>query len=244
MLIATRHSYLTLYLQAKINSTRPPENYHTTAPGNVLCVRLAAKSLISAVANSSAAYNVLYSTRDSHNHSSWAVTTLFIPLSQIKTNSTTPALLSYQIPYDSADLDASPSYALYADPTTYALSIADVSAALGRGWYVNVPDYEGPLASFTAGLNSAHATLDSIRAALSTTNSGLTSKARIAIWAYSGAALASEWATEIQPEYMSDFDFRGAALGGLPPNILEVMKTVTGGPFAGLFPSALVGLTS
>jgi hypothetical protein len=56
--------------------------------------------------------------------------------------------------------------------------------------------------------------------------------------------VASEWAAEIQPEYMHEFNFRGAALGGLPPNILEVIDTVTGGPFAGLVPSALLGLTS
>jgi hypothetical protein len=62
---------------------------------------------------------------------------------------------------------------------------------------VNVPDYEGPLASFTAGLMSGYATLDSVRAALNCGEIlGLSPKARYAMYGFSGGALAAEWAAE------------------------------------------------
>lgn len=39
---------------------------------------------------------------------------------------------------------------------------AEVERGLGQGWFVNVPDFEGPLAAFIAGPQEGHATLDSI----------------------------------------------------------------------------------
>lgn len=94
-------------------------------------------------------------------------------------------------------LDASPSYALYGSDGTS--SLADVSTGLGNGWFVNVPDYEGPLASFTAGVLSGHSTIDSVRAVFHARKTlGLAKDARYAMWGYSGGALASEWAAELQ----------------------------------------------
>ena len=147
------------------------------------------------------------------------------------------ALLSYQIPYDSADVNSSPSYALYGGGEP------DISAALGRGWFVNVPDYEGPLASFTAGVQSGHATLDSVRAVLSS-GFGLSAVARYAMWGYSGGSLATEWAAELQAQYAPELNFSGAALGGLTPNVTSVIQSVNGTFVAGLVPSGILGLLS
>lgn len=135
-----------------------PAGFETTVPGAVLRVRAAPGNLTAIYGNSSAAYNILYRTTDSRYNASWAVTTLLEPVS-----SDGSALLSYQVPYDSADLDASPSYALYEPflgmgPVGYG----DVQSALACGWYVNIPDYEGPLASFGLGVQAGHATLDSV----------------------------------------------------------------------------------
>lgn len=165
-------------------------------------------------------YNILYRTTDSQYKPTWAVTTLLIP-NNTQYNSS-DKLLSYQIPYDSADLNASPSYSMYAG------GLPDVTAALGRGWYVNVPDYEGPLASFTAGVMSGHATIDSVRAVLSSGFGLAPNGTKYALWGYSGGALASEWAAELQVQYASELNFAGAALGGLTPNITTVMEAVTG----------------
>jgi hypothetical protein len=215
-----------------------PENYQFAAPGAILRTRKAPGNLTTVIGNCSAAYNILYRTTDSHYQPSWAVTTLLVPLTAAsKRGSGGEALISYQIPYDSADVDASPSYALYSE------GISDLPAALGRGWYVNVPDYEGPLASFTAGVQSGHATLDSVRAVLSS-EYGLSSEARYAMWGYSGGALASEWAAELQVQYAPELEFSGAALGGLTPNITSVLYSVSGSIYVGLVPSGLLGLAS
>lgn len=215
-----------------------PHGYETKIPGSVLRIRHAPGNLTELVSNASAAYNIVYRTTDSQYRPSWAVTTVFVPLNP--RHSKNSSLLSYQIAYDSHDIDASPSYAMYSSPPT------DVSLALEEGWFVNVPDYEGPLASFTAGVQSGHATLDSIRSFLDShaTFDFKTSSSSIALWGYSGGALASEWATELQGQYAPELAISGAAFGGLTPNITNVMYTVSGTYSAGLVPEAVLGLAS
>src|SRR6478609_5117157 len=94
-----------------------PEGYENKEPGTVLRLRPAPGNLTRITGNSSATYNILYRTTDSQYKPTWAVTTLFVP--KLGANSTAAtlfsqsALLSYQVPYDSADVDASPSYAVY-----------------------------------------------------------------------------------------------------------------------------------
>ena len=106
-----------------------------------------------------------------------------------------------------------------------------------------MPDYEGPLASFTAGVQSGHATIDSIRAVLNS-GFGLRPDARYAMYGYSGGALASEWAAELQVQYAPEMAFAGAALGGLTPNVTSVIESVNGGPSADLIVNGVLGLTS
>lgn len=213
-----------------------PSNFELAVPGQILRIRPARGNLTTVQTNSSEAYNILYRTTDSQYQPTWAVTTLLVPNNTVYGSS--DKLLSYQIPYDSADLDASPSYAMYSG------QLADVTAALGRGWYVNVPDYEGPRASFTAGVMSGHATIDSIRAVLSSGFGLAPNGTKYAMWGYSGGALASEWAAELAVQYASELDFAGAALGGLTPNITSVLSAVSGTATAGLIPAGILGLAS
>ncbi|CCG83943.1 protein of unknown function [Taphrina deformans PYCC 5710] len=209
----------------------PPVGYETAAPGSILRVRVAPGNL-SSLFNASAAYHILYRTTDSQYRPTSAVTTLFVP--RLANGS---KLLSYQIPYDSANVDAGPSYALYGG------NQADIRAGLGRGWYVTSPDYEGPLASYTAGVLSGHATLDGVRAVLAA-GFGLGPDATYAMAGYSGGALASEWAAELQQAYAPELSFAGAALGGLTPNVTSVMAALDGTLTAGIIVSAIIGLAT
>ncbi|CZT22934.1 related to lipase 1 [Ramularia collo-cygni] len=213
-----------------------PANFELAAPGQILRIRAAKGNLTTVQTNSSEAYNILYRTTDSQYKPTWAVTTLLIPNNTVYGSN--DKLLSYQIPYDSADVDASPSYAMYAG------ELSDVGAALGRGWWVSVPDYEGPKASFTAGVMSGHATIDSVRAVLSSGFGLSPNGTKYAMWGYSGGALASEWAAELQVQYASELEFAGAALGGLTPNITSVLTAVSGTVTAGLVPAGILGLAS
>ncbi|KAJ2992463.1 hypothetical protein NUW58_g2160 [Xylaria curta] len=222
-----------------------PAGYENTEPGTVLRVRPAPGNLTDIIGNSSAIYNVLYRTTNSQYKPAWAVTTMLVP--ELGPDSTAArifnqaALLSYQVPYDSVNVDASPSYSLY---STNAGAI--LGTALGLGLFISVPDYEGPLASFTAGVTSGYATIDSVRAVLSLDLGLNTSSPRVAFWGYSGGALASEWAAELAVQYAPDLSeiFVGAALGGLTPNATSVLESITGTYAAALAPLGLIGLTS
>lgn len=243
-----------LHQRATSNGGLPPSNdpwysapvgYEDTEPGTVLRVRLTPGNLTETTPNCTASYNVLYRTTDSQYRPAWAVTTFFVP--ELGPESTAQltfdqsSLLSFQVPYDSADVDASPSYYIYKTQ-----SIAPLGTALGLGLFVSMPDYEGPLASFTAGVFSGHATIDSIRAILSLDLGLNTTSPRVALWGYSGGALASEWATELQVQYAPELakTIVGAAIGGVTPNVTSVLESVSGYELAGLAPSSILGLTS
>ncbi|KAK9772011.1 putative Triacylglycerol lipase [Seiridium cardinale] len=222
-----------------------PDGYENTTPGTVLRVR-DNPSTSALVPNSSAAYNILYRTTDSNYQPSWAVTTLLIPavLSNTTHNFTggvaPGSLLNFELAYDSASVDMSPSYTFYTgrlDPS--------IPTALGLGWYVNVADYEGPLASFASGIQSGHATIDSTRAALDP-RFGISSDAKYAIWGYSGGALAGEFAAELQEQYAPEMQFAGVALGGLTPNsnFTNFIAINNEGPEVSLLINAILGLAS
>ena len=139
---------------------------------------------------------------------------------------------------DSPNIDDSPSYDTYFTSVDPAIPIG-----LGRGWYVNLPDYEGPLASFTAGVQSGHATIDSIRAVLNS-GFGLHNQTKYAMYGYSGGAAASEWAAELQVQYAPEMTFAGMAIGGVTPNVTSVIKSIDGTQFAEVNIGGALGLTS
>ena len=214
-----------------------PAGFEDAVPGEVLRLRQAPGNLTAVYNQSSAAYHILYRTTDSNYNASWAVTTLLVPK---HTNGS--ALLSYQIPYNTPDVDGSPSYALDQPYFSEGLVNSDIQTALGLGWYVNIPDFEGPLAAFGLGVQEGHATLDSVRAALNT-GFGLSDDVRYAMWGYSGGSIASEWAAELQVQYAPELNFAGVALGGLVPNFTSVLDSASGQWWSGLLPAALLGST-
>lgn len=215
-----------------------PAGFESAKPGAVLRVRPAPGNLTDIYSNSSSAYNILYRTTDSRYNPAWAVTTLFEP--NVANSS---ALVSYQIPYDTDFLDASPSYSLYQPFSPLGdNAYVDIQNMLGAGWAVVTADYEGPRAAFGNGIQAGHATLDSIRAVLNSGH-GCRKDGPYALWGYSGGSIASEWATELQAQYAPELNISGAALGGLVPKV-EVVSQLSGTIWAGLFPLMVVGITS
>ncbi|KAK1452547.1 lipase 5 [Colletotrichum melonis] len=225
-----------------------PLDIEASPPGAVLRIRTD-PSNVTSVLNCSAAYNILYRTTDAGLRASWAVTTLLIPHHEVlaTTNGTHVArLLSYQIPYNTADPDASPSHLL---STLYATAASPAPAdyiahALARGWYVSVPDFEGPNAAFFAGPQSGFAVLDSIRAVLSQSKLACWTDARYTMWGYSGGSFASFWAAELQASYAPDVKFVGMAIGGMPSNVTHALQQLSGTAAAGFVPSILLGVTA
>ncbi|CAO3690933.1 unnamed protein product [Umbelopsis ramanniana] len=225
----------------------PPSGYENAALGSILRTRpvpnsLAAFSLLPQ--NIAAAYQILYRTSDSSGNAQATVTTVIEPH-----NANASRVLSYQVAEDSAWEACAPSYVLQKGSSLSGVAtqaeLLVMDAALSRGWYVVTPDYEGPNASFTAGLQAGHATLDSIRAVLASKNvTGVNPNADVALWGYSGGALASGWAAELQPTYAPELRILGAALGGTPVDLNATLNAVNKGPFVGLVPAGILGLAS
>lgn len=231
---------------------RAPAGWESTEPGAVLRFRAAPGNLTSAVLhNASATYNILYRTTDSHHQPSWAVTTLFIPNVESISPSGSRALLSYQFAYDSANVDSSPSYGLYyqlaqPDPTLGVPSDTSlIDLLLGNGWYVNAPDFEGPLAAFGAQIQAGHATLDAQRAVLSLPQNSSPIKAdgiTLALWGYSGGSIATAAATELQVQYAPELSIAGAAIGGAVANFSADIDYINGSAISGDVVSLILGL--
>ncbi|KAH8553244.1 secretory lipase [Umbelopsis sp. PMI_123] len=225
----------------------PPTGYESAPLGSILRTRpvpnqLAAFSLLPQ--NIAAAWQILYRTSDSSGNAQATVTTVIQPH-----NANASRVLSYQVAEDSAYEACAPSYSLQKgtslDGIVSQAELLFMDAALSNGWYVVTPDYEGPNGSFTAGLQAGHATLDSIRAVLASNNvTGVNANADVALWGYSGGALASGWAAELQPSYAPDLRIIGAALGGTPADLNATLNAVNKGPFVGLVPAGILGLAS
>lgn len=229
--------------------TAPP-GFEAAAPGTVLRIRQAQFDPTTIYNASTSAYTILYRTTNSLYQPSWAVTTLFIPSTPTQ-NFSDNAILSYQIPYNTANPDQVPSYLLANPAFTTGLVQSDINTALSYGWYVNVPDFEGPLAAFASGVEEGHATLDSIRAVLSSPPANLTlpspsfsNTTRVALWGYSGGSLASEWAAELAEQYAPDLQLHGMAIGGVVPNVTAIIAAIDATPAAWLIPNLLLGLTA
>ncbi|KAK3370552.1 secretory lipase-domain-containing protein [Podospora didyma] len=254
---------------------RAPDGWETTQPGAVLRIRQHAYNTTPfAVRNVADTFQVLFRSTDSQKNATWGVTTVFIPI-QPRCNITTTAstnsssnnntsssgpsssgssnsgssnctqpILSYQLPYDTSCLDASPSFGLqWGEP------YGEIAVALSRGWWVSVPDYEGPLASYGANIVGGYITIDSVRAVLSIANAShynlsLQNSPRVALWGYSNGASATEAAVELAAEYAPALQIAGAAIGGLSPNVAAAGPQLSQTQVAGLLVQGLIGVTS
>lgn len=224
----------------------PDDDFHVFPSGTILRWRRSAQVPAFALfkIDIEASYQLLYRTSDTHGNPIATVVTVLVPH-----DAANDKLLSYQIYEDSACVDCAPSYTIqYLSNPSGIISQVDmltIVTALNEGWTVAIPDYEGPTAAFTAGILAGQATLDAIRAALhSEYITKLNSNSTVALWGYSGGSIPSAWAIALQPSYAPELHIAGAALGGVIQNITEVAITVNKGPFVGLIPAGILGLSS
>jgi Secretory lipase len=162
----------------------------------------------------------------------------------------TPSVLSYQSFYDSLSTEDDPSYAISGgDPTGGEIAQVEsvlISPALLAGETVVIPDTEGEEADFSAGPVYGYNTLDSLRAALSSPATGLTSTTKIGLAGYSGGAIATEWAAQQAPTYAPEInsDIVGAAMGGVLVDPAHNLKYIEGSSsWASVIPMSLDGLS-
>jgi hypothetical protein len=186
------------------------------------------------------AWQVLYRTKDTLGRPIATVATIIVPPTPWAGQGPRP-LVSYQTAIDSLGTQCNPSYRFRAG--TEKEEIAVLPAALAEGWAILVSDYEGPRMAYTAGKLAARTALDGVRAAERFKADGLAGrKTPVGFWGYSGGGQATAWTAEQQPSYAPKLNVKGFAEGGVPPNVGQVARQIDGGPFAGVFFAASVGL--
>lgn len=226
-----------------------PEGWEAAKPGDILRTRVHAYPTIN-IRNAIDTFQVLYRTEDTLSNASWSVATVFIPKSHkncldpqspaYNVSSCSHAIVTYEVPSDSADPDAAPSYLLQMREP-----YGEMRDMLARGWFVLVPDYEGPQASFCAGVQSGHATLDAARAVLRIAGQfGLRmDKVKLGMWGYSGGAFAAEFAAELAAAYAPELTIDASVIGGSAPNLTTVDERMNRRDTAGLVVTSILGIT-
>ncbi|CEN59406.1 hypothetical protein ASPCAL01856 [Aspergillus calidoustus] len=213
------------------------DSWKTLPPGEILKNRsITLPSIFPGTESPLTAHQLLFVTRNGSNHPTTSVTTVIRPQ-----NANPSRLLSYQIAYDSPDVNCSPSFGLqkgahknakawnFGQMTLILPYLMSNNGPLGKRPFINVPDYEGNNAAFTVGPQSGYHTLDSIKAALNSQEyTGIDPKARAVMFGYSGGGLASEWASELHAHHAPDLNIVGAAIGGPPPNVTNTYIHVNG----------------
>lgn len=115
-----------------------------------------------------------------------------------------------------------------------------------QGYNLVIPDTEGQTADFAAGPEYAFTTLDSIRAATRSAETGMHSDTAIALMGYSGGAIATNWAAALAPGYAPEVNGKlvGFAEGGLLVDPAHNLKYVDGSlVWSGVIPMAVIGVS-
>jgi hypothetical protein len=192
------------------------------------------------------AWQLLYRTLDYRWRAMATVTTVVAPV-----DSPPKGIVSYQIAEDASAADCAPSVELAStnDASTLAnqgylaVDALNIDALVAQGFAVSIPDYEGPNSDFGAGYQPGYAILDGLRAAESFAPLGLAGTSTpAALWGYSGGALASGWAAEVQPTYVPNLNLRGVAVGGFPTQVPQIFSQVEKTVFSGLLVGVIPGM--
>ena len=215
-----------------------PPGSDASAPGTVLRSRpVTVKGLGLPVPVD--AQQFLVRSTDAKGEATTAVGTLMVPTTHYHQGPR--PLVSYQPATDSLGDQCNPSYTLRVGTEKELGLMMD---ALQQGWAVVVTDYEGPDNAFAAGRMAGHAVLDGIRGAEALPGTGLAGPGTpVGLWGYSGGALASSWAAELQPAYAPELHVQGVASGGTPSDLIAAARQIDGGPASGLTLLASVGIT-
>jgi hypothetical protein len=191
------------------------------------------------------AWQVQYKTLDTHDAPTADVATVLVPLLPWLGSGPRP-LLSYQTAEDGVGSKCAPSYALRAGlgslPSNSEAETGLIALALLKGWAVVAPDYEGPNSAFLGAAGEAHGVLDGVRAARAFGPAGVQASAPLALWGYSGGALASDLAAQAQPSYAPELQFVGVALGGVVSDLRATLLAFSGGPVGGALVVGFVGV--
>ncbi|HOE17062.1 MAG TPA: lipase family protein [Syntrophorhabdaceae bacterium] len=141
---------------------------------------------------------------------------------------------------DSLGTRCTPSY----NYARYGFTIEEpqiTDVMLHKGYAVLVPDHEGPMMAYAEGTMAAHAILDSVRGLKRFTQTNL-AQSPLAMVGYSGGAIATGWAAQLQPYYAPELSFVGAIAGGTPTDFNLLEKTMNHTIGGGLYKAGILGI--
>ena len=224
----------------------PPTGYEDAELGSILRIRKPESPLavITLELDLQEVYQILVRSEDTFHQPNAVVATVLVPY-----NADPGKLVSYQMAEDTASPNCAPSYAMQVDSPaltwiTLQVELPLVIPLLDEGYFVVVPDYEGPKAAFIAGYQTGHAVLNCIRGALNLGSQiGLNSDAEVVLTGYSGGGFAVAWAAALHPTYAPELTILGGAMGGIPVEPIETAKHTMGTLFAGFIVAAVLGLS-
>lgn len=190
------------------------------------------------------AWQIRFKTRNTTGAPSAYLTTVLVPR-RAWTGAGPRPVLSYQMPEDGVGLKCAPSWVLtqgLAAPTNTTPDAQTVAAAVDRGWTVVVPDYQGPDSAWLGADGQARGVLDGLRAARAFAPAGIDPRAPIGVWGYSGGAIASSTAAQLQPTHAPELPIVGVALGGNNASIREGLRAFDGSVVGGAVVIGTIGL--
>ncbi|KAG6095769.1 hypothetical protein E4U30_002053 [Claviceps sp. LM220 group G6] len=226
-----------------------PENLAEIRPGTILRHRKPPAPIAAFRVdrqNLKDTHQILYRTTDNFGNATATVLTVMVPF-----NADYGKVVSQQTAEDSANRNCAPSYTMQLASEEGGIlgtiegevELILMDGFLNEGWIVVMPDYEGPEGQFLAASMAGHAVLDGVRALLASTNiTGIKNNANVALNGYSGGAIATAFASELQPSYAPELKIVGASIGGPVPDILTAIKSMNKGIFSGLIPVGVQGL--
>jgi hypothetical protein len=223
---------------------RPPTNLANHQVGSILRSRSIDAEVLGLPLGSWAT-EILFRSVDAQGQPSADITTVLVPKTPWRGPGTRP-IVSYQTAEDGLGVACAPSNALQvglqAATSNAELETIDIAAVLAQGWAVITTDYEGPSSEFLDGPQEGYAVLDGIRAALAAHPHGLSPRARLAMWGYSGGGFATAWAIKLRSSHAPGLRVTAVALGDTPSDLATTMRNVDGGYGFGLVFGGFVGI--
>ncbi|MGJ0118484.1 lipase family protein [Williamsia sp. MIQD14] len=227
----------------------PSARVAAARPGQILASRRISLAAFSIVPFAVDAWQVSYRSSNTRDEPIASVATLISPRGTGERSHR--RLVSWQSAEDSTAQYCAPSYVLQqgsvpgpvSGTVNSSLEVLQIASLLATGSSVVVPDHEGPQSAFAVGPLAGRIVLDGIRAARAFDPLGLASDARIGLMGYSGGAIATGWAAELQSTYAPELHVTAAAEGGVPADIRALVDLADGNLGSGLIVGGVIGVS-
>ncbi|WP_433671824.1 lipase family protein [Nocardia sp. CA-136227] len=165
---------------------------------------------------------IKFRSTDSTGHPIAATTTVLSP----RGRKPDAPVLSLQQIINGLGAQCAVSRVLYTtDPNLMIREAPAWNTVLKRGWTVALPDHLGPRFAYGAAKLGGQITLDGLRAIQRVPDLRV-EHSPLAMAGYSGGGMATAWAAALAASYAPDLRIAGAAMGGVPMNLVSMLETL------------------